>query len=148
MRITSAPLTGEKGTTKGQTPNADTKSSSSAHNHIMSNVGDGNPFEVKIMPPWYKLAYIMKVGCRSKEKKKGNICVPRPGCYIKISDNANEMTKAGIKAAGTQSCKDRVEKALSAVEGDESGEKCKEHAEKWDNDCGVNIGTFGYEFIG
>ena len=39
------------------------------------------------MPPWCKLAYIMKVGCRSKERKEGNICVPKKGCYIKISDN-------------------------------------------------------------
>ena len=46
-----------------------TTSDGGNHNHSMNNTGEGNPFE--IMPPWYKLAYIMKVGCRSKERKEG-----------------------------------------------------------------------------
>ena len=57
MRITSPPFNGEQGTAKGQRSNADTKSSSPAHNHIMSNAGGNQSFE--IMPPWYKLAYII-----------------------------------------------------------------------------------------
>ena len=131
-----------------------TTSDGGNHNHSMSNAGDGNPFE--IMPPWYKLAYIMKVGCRSKEKKEGNICVPRPGCYIKKSDNAQQGFIDLIMAKNDQSCKDRIEKSIYAPlpEGSLSDEKCKEQAQEWDKICGNVIGvtdisdTFGYEFIG
>ena len=154
MRITSAPLTGEKGTKIGQRSNAATKSSSPAHNHSMSYAGGNQSFE--IMPPWYKLAYIMKVGCRSKEKKEGNICVPRPGCYIKKGDNAQQGFIDLIMGKDDQSCKDRIEKSIYAPlpEGSLSDEKCKEQAQEWDKICGNVVGlndisdTFGYEFIG
>ena len=129
-----------------------TTSDGGNHNHSMNNAGGNQSFE--IMPPWYKLAYIMKVGCRSKERKEGNICVPKKGCYIKISDNAQLKAVTSIMSSNDQSCKDRIEKSVYAPGGSLSDEKCKEQAQEWDKICGNVIGdddisdTFGYEFIG
>ena len=123
-----------------------------SHTTKIDNAGGNRAFE--IMPPWYKLAYIMKVGCRSKEKKEGNICVPRPGCYIKKGDNAQQGFIDLIMGKDDQRCKDRLEKAVYAPGGSLSDEECKEHAQEWDKICGNVIGDtdisdiFGYEFIG
>ena len=91
----------------------------------------------------------MKVGCRSKEKKEGNICVPRPGCYIKKGDNALPINITWAKNRTNPKCKKIIDNLIYADEGGESDEKCEEQAQEWENECDIKqTNTFGYEFIG